>query len=82
MQPVVVISELLDQHPPPGRVQQVLEETGQKGSGILPGDSLEKQAAITDSKHVNPILHRPKATGQMAPSPTHPPRLHTGPGLD
>ena len=29
VQPVVVVPELLDQHPPPGRVQQVLEEAGQ-----------------------------------------------------
>ena len=29
MQPVVVVPELLDQHPPPCRVQQVLEEAGQ-----------------------------------------------------
>lgn len=28
VQPVVVVPELLDQHPPPGRVQQVLEEKG------------------------------------------------------
>lgn len=37
VQPVVVVPELLDQHPPPGRVQQVLQETGQRALGTLWG---------------------------------------------
>lgn len=51
VQPVVVISELLDEHPPPGRVQQVLEETGQKHVGDTEGDGSWKHTAVpTKSK--------------------------------
>lgn len=39
VQPVVVVAELLDQHAPPGRVQQVLQEMGQSRAGDGTGPS-------------------------------------------
>ena len=72
VQPVVVVPELLDQHSPPGRVQQVLEETGQSSAGGTPGPT-----AVPDNRRWAPTSPQPPAGERHSTPEARTPRLPT-----
>ena len=70
VQPVVVVPELLDQHSPPGRVQQVLEETGQSGAGGTPGPTAVPGNKQKAGPHEPTAASRRAAQRARSPDPT------------